>query len=634
MKKAINVVAMRCLALVLSFLLVFSTSGCLSFSLMKALDEDSSDGSGGAVSNAQEYTREADGDYNDLNYDELCDLLFEHEVTFDSLSYNQLVSNSDTTRVEAPRPATLGDYSYESTHEDNRFYKEVLEALTGGHTINISELDESQQLEAKYIEEVLRNELFFEKYFYYLEPLSPSTGAQAMLPLNLMDYSFRTVEDIDIYLEILKDIPRYFDQLILFEHEKRDLNLLMAQESIEDCIDEASAYTGRIESHILVETFNEMLDGVVTDAAQSSGVDGSLASLTSEQLEEYKQQNMEILKSAVIPAYETLITEMELLVPSAVSGRGIYSYPEGAEYYELTMKMMGFSESPSSAANTLDTALEEYWEIIATNAPMADMYSIIPESVVEGIGDSPQDYITYIQQHSAGEFASATELVYEIRVAAEASPNDFAMAYFMIPPVDNPQKNTIVYFPRNISGEVELFSTMAHEGYPGHMYQIYAYSLENPSNISKILGAIAYTEGWAMYAQAQAMNYLDTDSGSISAYVAYEKFLYGLQARIDIGVNFEGWTVRDVERFADEWGFGSAAQGLYMDSVQQPLAYLPYGLGVIEFDNLRGRAMTHQGAEFSAVAFHQKITSLGSIPFDMLEYELEIWLRTTETRAA
>jgi uncharacterized protein (DUF885 family) len=615
MTKLYQAAVTRVLALIVATLLLLSSGGCVPLIIYQVSQEQ------GASTGTASLTEGAQGEYNQLSFDGLCDLLFEHEISWDNLTLNQLVANPQKLGIAVPRPATLGDYSFESTQADNRFYREVLESLINGTGFVRSELDQTDRLTCETLEETLRTTLRLEDYFYYDEPLAPSTGMHAMLPISLMDYSFRTVDDIDIYLELLEDTPRAFDQLLAHEKEKESRQILMAREAMESTITEARAYVGAAGSHVFISGFDELLDAAL-DTQEG------LAGLSKTQIEDYKKQNSEAVANFVVPAYESLIAGLEALLPSTRVGTNLSNYARGAEYYELNMEVMGFAEGASRAAGTLDRALEGYWGILSD----ASLFSggedaeTIPESVVQAIGSEPADYISYIQKHSADEFAPTDRLSYEVKLGSDDSPNDFAMAYFMLPPVDDPLKNTIVYFPRNISDDVELYSTMAHEGYPGHMYQTYAYSLEEPHNISKVIGSLAYTEGWAMYAQAQALRYLDADPYAIAAYVAYEKFIYGLHARVDIGVNFEGWSVGNVERYLAQWGFEYAAESLYDVSVKQPTAYLPYGLGLIEFDELRQRAEAQLGDGFNAAAFHHELTSLGPLSFALLESQVESWL--------
>lgn len=617
--------ATRVIAIVLAGLLLLGSSGCLPLFIYEMSDT--------RESNAPVPTEEiqTEGLYNELDFEEICDLLFAHEVSYDNLTFNQLIVNPEALNIETPRPATLGDYSLEATKEDNLFYREILDALDNSSAIDASQMTKQDLASMEQIRRALELAITYEDYHYYSSPLSPSTGMQANLPLSLMDYSFRTVEDIEIYIELLQDTPRLFEQLIAHEKEKETLQVMMPRVSMEDTIEEVKAYIGDADSHILVIAFDEILTEAVTNARESGASDG-LAALSDEELQGYKERNREEIERSLVPAYEYLLTELELLLPSCKEGTRLCDYGRGVEYYELEMERMGFVGGAAEAAQTLDKALDDYWEILSTGDAYFGMGVMIPESVVQAIGDTPESYISYIQEHSSKEFAPASNLTYEVKVAPEASPNDYAMAYFLLPPVDDPLKNTIVFFPRNISDDVELFSTMAHEGYPGHMYQIYAYSIEEPQAICKLIGSMAYTEGWAMYAQSRALYTLDTDITGIDAYVAYEKFVYGLQARIDIGVNFEGWSVRDTENYLADWGYEGIAQSLYDVSIQQPVSYLAYGLGVIEFDELRERAEQQLGADFDPVAYHHELTSMGALPFDMLESRVETWLREYDSQ--
>jgi len=619
--KKLKVRAARLLSILLAVAVLMSLHGCLPLILYDHLRDD------GQASLIEVTVYETTGDLKDLGFDELLDVLFEYEVTYDNLTLNQCVSDPEALGIEVPRPATLGEYSLEATQEDNQFYSEVLEALANSNGFDYKQLSDQQRREADYIKTVLEQTLRFEEFYYYDEPLKPSTGAQATLPLSLMDYNFRTVEDIEIYFELLRDFPRYFDLLLAHEEEKKSRKLLMSLVAIEGSIMEAQAYIGDADTHVLAEVFDEMLDKAVADSAADNARDQGLAGLTDEQIAAYKARNVETLRDYVIPTYENLESALTALVPYCSVGTRLYDYYRGTEYYELKMESMGFAENPLEAAATLNRSLNENWEILM-NDPNSYFSDMFLAEAVSALGDDPEDFIAYVRDNTASEFAGIDELNFRIKIAPDASPNEYAMAYFAIPPVDDPQHNIIVFFPRNISDDVDLFNTVAHEGYPGHMYQFFAYSLEEPSNISKLLGSLAYIEGWAMYAQGYAMHTLDADVSAIESYNAFDRFAYGLQARVDIGVNYEGWSLQDTRSYLAEWGFDGAAQNIYDTCIKQPVSYLPYGLGLVKFRDLRSQAENSMGRNFDPIAFNQKLMSLGPIPFDMLDEEMSAWMRS------
>ena len=107
-------------------------------------------------------------------------------------------------------------------------------------------------------------------------------------------------------------------------------------------------------------------------------------------------------------------------------------------------------------------------------------------------------------------------------------------AYFNIPTLDGDSVKQLRVNPiSNDVSSISTFSTVAHEGFPGHMYQ-YAYMYENVgSNYIKALSNIsAYTEGYAVYAQYEALSYLDgVDQTLLEAYKENELALYDNSGR-------------------------------------------------------------------------------------------------------
>lgn len=566
-----------------------------------------------------------------LSFEELCDDLFEYEATWDNLTLNQLVADPEGAGIEVPRPATLGDLSPEALDQEIRVYSEAHRALADERVIDRSGLTDSQLIEAEALEARLMQALEYERYFYYLEPFSPSTGWQASLPFSLMDYNFRTVDDIEIYLELLEDVPRLFGQLVAFEEVKRDKQLLQSREAMEAAIREARTYAAASDHHILTASFDEMIDEAYADAvaAEAAGdvdaaaISTGLGSLSPEQVDAYKTRNKDAIDAFVAPAYADLVASLESILPACLEGTRLCDYPEGAAYYALGLRSMGFTEDPASAAAILDSALDGYWAVVEANATGNDWYGAIEDEVVRSLGESPEGYVTYLQACSAADFADLGAIDYAIKTAPEASPNDYSCAYFRIPPVDDAQANTIVYFPKNIPDYSELYSTMAHECYPGHMYQFYAHELEGLAPISKMMRSTAYTEGWAVYIESYAIRYLDADPAAEEAYIAYKKFLRALESRIDIGVNYEGWSVGDVDAYLAGWGFGEGyGRDWYYSRISNPMSILSYGLGVIKFDELHLQAQQLAGPAFDAIAYHQKVMATGPVSFDILEREV------------
>ncbi|MDR3136099.1 MAG: DUF885 domain-containing protein [Coriobacteriales bacterium] len=546
------------------------------------------------------------------DFTSFCDLLFVHEVTTDSLTLNQLVADPAALGIEPLRPATLGQLNREATNVENTYYRQAQVQLA---IYDDSELSSADRQLKELLEQAIEQTLEMEAFFYYDEPLLPSNGWQAALPLSLLEFNFRTLEDLEIYLEILADIPRFFDELIAFEQQKATQGILLSQEALAESLTEAQVYSKSDVWQAVRDSFVSCLNADVEPFTQ----------LSEAQRQDYTGRLDVALSDKVLPAFGTLAHAIEALVDQAASLQGMAHYPQGKDYYNLTMRIMGFNEGASVAAVRLETALEEYFDSMSNG----DDGLIEGSSTIPGLADltqTPEAVLAFLAERAQPDFPAASSIEYQIKQVPEQMPNDFTMAYYILPPVDEPDHNVIYYIPKNISDDLEFYTTIAHEGIPGHMYQTNSYAPTATHDIQKALNSLAYMEGWAMYAQLIALDYLPASTAATQSYAAYTKFIYGLQARIDIGINFQDWDLDALRDYLSEWGLENSAEYLYTVPLKQPLAYLPYGLGLIEFFDLRLRAEQTLGATFILSEFHQQLIASGPVPFSVLESHFETWL--------
>lgn len=94
------------------------------------------------------------------------------------------------------------------------------------------------------------------------EPLGPSLGIQAQLPILLAEYPFRTQQDIADYLHLLQDLPRYFSDLIALEQEKSRQGVFQNDLAVDGIIRQCSAFLADAdtpESHLLHTVFQNKL---------------------------------------------------------------------------------------------------------------------------------------------------------------------------------------------------------------------------------------------------------------------------------------------------------------------------------------------------------------------------------------
>lgn len=71
-------------------------------------------------------------------------------------------------------------------------------------------------------------------------------------------------------------------------------------------------------------------------------------------------------------------------------------------------------------------------------------------------------------------------------------------AFYLTTPLDAYQDN-VIYLNGNAKYDLtKAFTTIAHEGYPGHLYQNCFYQSQNPLPVRSVVNIGGYTEGWGL----------------------------------------------------------------------------------------------------------------------------------------
>ena len=176
-----------------------------------------------------------------------------------------------------------------------------------------------------------------------------------------------------------------------------------------------------------------------------------------------------------------------------------------------------------------------------------------------------------------------------------------------------------------------MFSTLAHEGYPGHLYQTnYYQKMCNPAPLRSLLRTEGYDEGWGTYAQLysyQFLNFKDTDEKNTEAlrklHQNNDLFSLSLSALSDLYVNYKNYDRDTLEEYLKKYGItGESVSSIYQYVTENPVSYLSYCMGYYEFMQLRNSMEKSLGDSFDIKEFHRIILDTGSCPFPLLKKEL------------
>lgn len=442
-------------------------------------------------------------------------------------------------------------------------------------------------------------------YPYFADPLSPASGAVSELPILLAEYRLDTVEDVEQYLSILQQIPDYLEGLTVYEHEKADAGLFMSDSTADKVIRQCTALMDSKQlanhTHFLEVTFANRLEVLVDNGL-----------LTEEDSLSYRSLNERLLSTVVAPAYDRLADELTLLKGSGREICGLAHYAGGREYYGALLRLQTGSERDVAEIKQLlyDDLSANYaalYELMRSNASLREMFASEPAFLPEM---SPKETLDYLENVIRQNYplipsnGNSALIDYTVKYVDDSLEPYSAPAFYMTPPIDNIRNNTIYINALDTSDDLSLFTTLAHEGYPGHLYQtVYCQSYWTQSGVTPLRNVLyygGYVEGWAMYAELSSYDYAINLAGNnypeaASYYLAcrldrqIQLCLYSL---LDIAIHYDGATPEDVQEILASFGSTDAdtVAAIYAYIAEEPCNYPKYYLGYLEITELKKKA--------------------------------------------
>lgn len=538
--------------------------------------------------------------------------LFVDEVTADTLTLNYTVANPEEYGI-GNREITLGDYSLSEMEED---VMESENAIARLMTFDYEKLSEEQKLTYDIVADRLQLGKEAADLLLYTEVLGPTTGIQAQLPILLAEYNFREKEDFDTYIKLLACVPDYFGQIVEFEQEKAEAGLFMSDETADEIISQCKDFVEG-EDNYLFTVFEENLE--------------EFEELSEEEKEQYKSQNQQAVKESVIPAYEALMKGLEELKGKGKNEVGLAGLEQGKEYYcHLLKESTGSNREPEEVLELLEERIED------SQKEMARIINETPEAYytamdVEFPHKEPEEALSYLEQAILKDFPEIPKVDYRVKYVSPSLEESLSPAFYLTPAIDDYQNHSIYINGASETGS--LFTTLAHEGYPGHLYQnTYFQAKEDVIPLRKIININGYSEGWATYVEMYAYGISDIEESAANLLRWNNEASLSLYARTDFGVNYEGWSKEKTTDYLEGYGYEKEdAAMIFQTMVAEPCAYMPYALGYLEIDALREEAEEKLGDRFILKDFHQFILDQGPCPFAIMRDNMLKWMEAANS---
>lgn len=499
--------------------------------------------------------------------------------------------------------------------------KEFLDFVEEFKTFDREELTPSQQdiydTMAFMIE--IEQELIKDDYKYFSQYFAEMSGIQRDIPELFANLVIRNEEDVQDIILLLQDVRPYVSDVLEYTKEQADAGYLMAD--LDSAIQECETIVKRGTNNSVRKAINKQIEAL---------------NLSKEKTKEYEAQVEEAMKQSYIPAFEDIVKVLKTLKDKPNNRQGLVKLEKGKEYYELLFKRKVGTERSIEDVKSL---LNEY----ANDALGSLQLEVIKNpNNYEQIWDVSTNYKDYesmlkdLNQYIQNDFPEMENLQYEIQDLDAELARDSIAAYFVVPALDSTTPKKMFVNTQSKSHRIDslqTFTTVAHEGIPGHMYctsQIY-------NNLKydwmKVNDTTGFTEGYATYIESIALGYLSDkiDNGILKCYEYHNTFTNCIVALIDIGIHYEGWSLEDTKNFLSSRGLSAdIAKDIYEQVQDNPVAFDSYYVGCFEIMELRKEAEKALGDKFNAKAFHQALIEGGGLPFSVIKRHIDQYIEANQ----
>lgn len=530
--------------------------------------------------------------------------LFQTEVSANTISLHYTLRSPSDYGI-ADIPATYGSLSSDPVAAK----ASVRNVLSSLQEFDPGTLSSENALTFKILDTYLKNASTGTDYLLYQEPLGPVSGIHTQLPVLLSEYSFYDTQDVETYLALLKETPSYFDSVIRFEQKKAASGLFMPDYQADSVLDTCQSFIDMGKENYLVSTFNERI--------------ASLDLLPENKKDSFQKENMKLVTEEIYPAYQNLITAVKSLKGKGMNEQGLSHFPYGKKYYEyLVRQTTGCNESISRLRLMTRAQILEDLSAMQKVLFPADA-ALTQASVLEQT--SPDSMLDDLRSKITDTFPEIPDVDFQVKYVPESMQDYLSPAFYMIPAIDNLTENVIYINNGQTASGLNLYTTLAHEGYPGHLYQTVYFSASEPDPIRSILDFGGYVEGWATYAEMMSYYLAPLPKTEASLLQKNSSVILGLYALADMGIHYDGWSVTDTVRFFSDYGINdpNAVQSVYKLIIGSPANYLKYYIGYLKFYELKKEMADALGNQFSQKEFHRAVLDVGPAPFEIVYDEVE-----------
>lgn len=467
-------------------------------------------------------------------------------------------------------------------------------------------LSNSQILTKKILIDYIDRNLLLENFTGYDAILNSSLGYQLMLPFSLAEYRFDDLADINHYFDYLSTTKDTFENIISYESIRSNSNIGLTDTAIDKIITQCEDLINQEENY-LIEVFNQKID--------------NLSFLTETEKTSLKAENLNLIETDFIDAYIYLKDALVSLKGVVTHNGAICNYLNGMDYYQASFQA-------NIGSDLTIPELEDYLEVklsrllINYSLNQSKYNSKFSIDLMEGL--EVDNLIEYFKTNMSDFPLLDIEIEYEVKEMYENMQDSVAAAMYLISPIDTNSKEYIYLNPTSLTDvNNTLFQTVAHESYPGHLFQHVYFKNTDAHDVRKIIDYTGYSEGWAKYIENEVVGMVDSSAKKAIEYMDTSSSI--IICLLDIGIHYHGWDLSEATTFLNNYFQleTSQVEELYNSLLEIPLMYMEYFFTYFQIQDLKTNFKDKMGSDYSDLLFHTILLDIGPAPFSILEEVFE-----------
>ena len=540
---------------------------------------------------------------------------FKEYMSSDLTTLHQMVKDPSVYGIDYDEvERSLGTYKEDP---DREWYLFVEDLVSRMDRVELDKLTDQEKLAYDTLRQFCELELEGEEFYGYYEPLVPTTGVQGDIPLVFWFYELNNKQDVADSLTLLADLPRYFGELLEYEQYRAEkLNIFMIETNLNKVLEDIDGILEARETNFLYTTFREAL----------AKVDG----LTEEEIKAYEERNDALLNNEYYQAYADLRAGLDALRPYCREALGVKA--TGDEKY-LRWFAYQLKQSTDENLDPKEVCTLLFDSFSKSVDVIMDAYRHDGDAVEEGSVGTVEENIAYLKEQLDPLLPPLPEVNVTYEEVSEELQDVVSPAFYLIASFDDWQNNIIgLNQPEEAPN---LISTLAHEGFNGHLYQyVYHRSMPGLSLTQQVLEGTAYAEAWSQYSERLFAYNCGPNFNTYDLRVEHFSNIawYALIFYFSIRVNYFGDKFIDVYRTYSR-NFNTKNQNEFRRTIYEPYIIghpfygMPYAYGYARLIDLHDIAQSTLGSKYDQKAFDAQYLSYGPSYFNLLADRLDQWAK-------